>query len=90
MSVYAIQPTRLVEDMPIEALAWTKEQASEWLDAEIGAMPFGADDEWYIDGNFFFHFNEWKERVHRRIEDRLRKDPQALLECAKALQVSLA
>ena len=84
--VTAIQVSRVVEELPAEALGWEHDKIEAWV-ADLASHHY---QEWYIDGDLLAAVDAWRRRVRRRIEDRIRKDPVALAAAAAAVRVSLA
>lgn len=84
--VTAIQCDRLVEVLPVESLGWDLLKIKEFMDAYCREQ---YDGDWYYDGQPLMHYIEWRKQVRRRVEDRLRKDREALAVVASSLNVSL-
>lgn len=87
MGTVCIQNDRLLDEAPTEALSWYPDQYRKWA-KEFAKSQYG--DDFYFDGDPAEEFVEWKRRVRRRIEDRMRKDADALLACAMSIHVDIS
>lgn len=83
-----IDPAEAVKDLPAIALSWNWKRAKEWIEREMVA-PAAEHGCWCWAGDFQAEFEAWKRRIEKRVEERIRSDPKALVKVVGLLWIRL-